>query len=285
MKNEHSLITNYFHEHEIFSFVDEKQVIWFHGTHVCNILGYQNPRAAIPKHVEENDRQKVDLGGLNEVWFVNECGLYDLILACKKPQARPFQRWVTHDILPKIHKYGAYIDEKRFTPEQIEAHTELIESFKNNTENLLKDCRKILRNNVKLLIYGFVTNKSKSLPYNTFSQIHKQLLRMGFNYDTDRFKLAMKQFKQRTPNSLMQHVTMSDKTSLMRDDDMELFMECLYSSMRYEGDDNDTDTSSNTILFQSIYGKKYGKHTSFERFENISTHIEDAKNLIPDSNE
>lgn len=43
---------------------------------------------------------------------VNECGLYTLIMASRKPTAKEFKRWVTHEVLPSIRKHGAYMTEQ-----------------------------------------------------------------------------------------------------------------------------------------------------------------------------
>lgn len=107
-----TFITEYFNSSEIRSFIDDDGISWFHGTHVCNVLEYANPRVSIPANVEECDRMKVDLGGLNPVWFINKCGVYDLILACKKPVARPFHRWLSHTLLPQLDEKGYIITRK-----------------------------------------------------------------------------------------------------------------------------------------------------------------------------
>jgi len=47
-------------------------------------------------------------GGPQEVLIVSEPGLYSLIMKSRKPIAKPFQRWVTHEVLPSIRKTGEY---------------------------------------------------------------------------------------------------------------------------------------------------------------------------------
>jgi BRO family, N-terminal domain len=47
--------------------------------------------------------------GNSEAWLVNEAGLYSLILTSRKPQAKAFKRWVTHEVLPAIRKDGGYL--------------------------------------------------------------------------------------------------------------------------------------------------------------------------------
>ena len=78
---------------------------------VAEILGYSNPRDAINKHVDEEDKgvAKCDtLGGKQELTVINESGLYSLILSSKMPNAKKFKRWVTSEVLPTIRRHGLY---------------------------------------------------------------------------------------------------------------------------------------------------------------------------------
>ena len=54
--------------------------------------------------------------GIKEVNFVNEDGLYDVILDSRKPEAKAFRKWITSEVLPSIRKHGAYA-----TPTTIES--------------------------------------------------------------------------------------------------------------------------------------------------------------------
>lgn len=84
---------------------------WFVGKDVAEILGYSNPRDAINKHVDEEDKgvAKCDtLGGKQELTVINESGLYSLILRSQLPKARQFKRWVTSEVLPSIRRTGQY---------------------------------------------------------------------------------------------------------------------------------------------------------------------------------
>ena len=95
-----------FNKEDVRSFVDTEGVVWFHSVHVCRVLEYKNPSVSIVANVDEADRQKIDIGGLNDTWFINKCGLYDLILACKKPVAKPFHKWLSHTLLPELETKG-----------------------------------------------------------------------------------------------------------------------------------------------------------------------------------
>lgn len=85
---------------------------WFVGKDVATVLGYSNPRDAINKHVDDEDKgvAKCDtLGGIQDLTIINESGLYSLILSSKMPNAKKFKHWVTSEVLPSIRKNGGYI--------------------------------------------------------------------------------------------------------------------------------------------------------------------------------
>lgn len=92
--------------------------IWFVGKDVAEILGYSNPRDALAKRVDAEDKGVANcdtLGGRQELTIINESGLYSLILSSKLPSAKEFKHWVTAEVLPSIRKHGAYM-----SPETIE---------------------------------------------------------------------------------------------------------------------------------------------------------------------
>ena len=91
------------------------------GKDVAEILGYSNPRDALSKHVDDEDKATVAIhdGSQNRnLTTINESGLYSLILSSKLPKAKEFKRWVTSEVLPSIRKHGAYaVDELLNDPE------------------------------------------------------------------------------------------------------------------------------------------------------------------------
>lgn len=94
---------------------------YFVAKDVAEILGYSNPRDAINKHVDEEDKgvAKCDtLGGKQELTVINESGLYSLILSSKMLNAKKFKRWVTSEVLPTIRRHGLYaMDEVLANPD------------------------------------------------------------------------------------------------------------------------------------------------------------------------
>lgn len=89
--------------------IDEEP--YFVGKDVAQVLGYSNPRDAIAKHVDAEDKgvAKCDtLGGQQNQTVINESGLYSLILGSKLPEAKRFKRWVTSEVLPSLRRNGMY---------------------------------------------------------------------------------------------------------------------------------------------------------------------------------
>ena len=84
---------------------------WLVGKDVAIALGYKNPQRAIRDHVDTEDQgvtKTVTPSGEQEMLIINESGLYSLILSSKMPKAKAFKHWVTSEVLPAIHKTGAY---------------------------------------------------------------------------------------------------------------------------------------------------------------------------------
>jgi prophage antirepressor-like protein len=83
---------------------------WFVAKDVCSVLGLGNPRSSLALlDDDEKGVHTVDTpGGPQQVTIINEAGLYALILKSRKPEAKAFKRWVTHEVLPAIRKTGSY---------------------------------------------------------------------------------------------------------------------------------------------------------------------------------
>ena len=92
---------------------------WLVGKDVAVALGYKNPGKAIIAHVDEEDKrlemlpqgadsQNGNVSPSSKTALINESGLYGLILSSKMPKAKAFKHWVTSEVLPAIHKTGAY---------------------------------------------------------------------------------------------------------------------------------------------------------------------------------
>ena len=81
---------------------------WFVANDICYALDLTNTTMAMSR-LDEDERTKFNLGRQGEANVVNEFGLYNLVLASRKPEAKQFKRWITHDVIPTIRKHGAYM--------------------------------------------------------------------------------------------------------------------------------------------------------------------------------
>lgn len=78
---------------------------------MCRALGLGNSSMAISK-LDEDERTLISIEGASNglpVNAVNEPGLYSLVLGSRKPEAKAFKRWITHEVIPAIRKTGGYI--------------------------------------------------------------------------------------------------------------------------------------------------------------------------------
>lgn len=79
---------------------------------VCEVLGIANPADVLAKRLDEDEKGVASvytLRGIQELLVVNEPGLYQLVLGSRKPEAKSFKRWLTHEVIPSIRQTGAYV--------------------------------------------------------------------------------------------------------------------------------------------------------------------------------
>ena len=106
---------------------------WFVGKDVCECLGLENVSEAL-RGLDEDEKITLSnpdgnpkAGIPHQMNVISESGLYSLILRSRKPEAKAFKRWVTHDILPSIRRSGGYVMAKPDdTPEAILARAVLV---------------------------------------------------------------------------------------------------------------------------------------------------------------
>lgn len=100
--------------------VKDVNEVWFVAADVCRVLELGNPTRTVER-LDDDEKGLTTiktLGGEQQMLVVNEAGLYSLVLTSRKPQAKEFKRWVTHDVLPSIRKHGLYaMDEVLANPD------------------------------------------------------------------------------------------------------------------------------------------------------------------------
>lgn len=102
---------------------------WFVAADVCKALEIGNPTDAM-RRLDADERTLVSIEGASNglsVNAVNEPGLYTLVLGSRKPEAKAFKRWITHDVIPSIRKNGGYIaGQETLSPEELMAKALLV---------------------------------------------------------------------------------------------------------------------------------------------------------------
>lgn len=118
--------------------------IWFVGKDIAKALGYQNTSDALGTHVDIEDKKmgsenatpyiKDMMGRKQYPLYINESGLYSLVLGSKLESAKTFKKWITSEVIPSVRKNGGYIaNQENMTPEQIVANALIV------AQNIIKD--------------------------------------------------------------------------------------------------------------------------------------------------
>lgn len=90
---------------------------WFVAVDVCRALELGNPSQALTR-LDDDEKSSTlisneGIRGNPNMSIINEPGLYTLVLGSRKPEAKAFKRWITHEVLPSIRKTGAYATDSR----------------------------------------------------------------------------------------------------------------------------------------------------------------------------
>lgn len=107
---------------------DENDEPWFVAKDVCAALGLGNSRQALAR-LDDDEKGVISTdtpGGEQQMQAVNEAGLYVLVLSSRKPEAKAFKRWVTHEVLPALRRDGGYMVERHESPEETMARAVLL---------------------------------------------------------------------------------------------------------------------------------------------------------------
>ena len=107
---------------------DENGEPMFVAKDVCAVLELKNPRSTLA--LLDEDEKGVHIvdtpGGEQQMTIVTEPGFYKLVMRSRKPEAKAFQRWVTHEVLPALRRDGGYMVARDETPEQTMARAVLL---------------------------------------------------------------------------------------------------------------------------------------------------------------
>lgn len=134
-----------FQKSTIQTFSDVNGETWFRGKDVCDVLDYGNSTRTIRDYVDEEDRSKLaDLRGTYYVRqaskedatvYINESGLYSLILRSNKPEAKAFKRWVTSELLPSLRRGD--ITQRLDLRNEADLHYKVVDFLRNHFPNAI----------------------------------------------------------------------------------------------------------------------------------------------------
>lgn len=168
---------------------------WWVLKDVCTVLGISKYRDTAAR-LDEDERESVrvdTLGGLQEMICVNESGLYSVILRSDKPEAKPFRKWVTSEVLPSIRKTGSYTVHKTNEvsfKEQVECIGIISDMLRVN------DAGKLHMLNVIYKDYGLPANFLPKYEFNGSREIKSAtelLKRFNLGIDTRAFNILLKE--------------------------------------------------------------------------------------------
>src|SRR5690606_22371022 len=148
---------------------------WFVATDVCRILEIQNVTQALQR-LDDDERSMFNIGRQGKTNIINEPGLYTLILGSRKPEAKQFKRWITHEVIPTIRKTGGYVaDDELFIRTYLphaDEQTKLF--FKTTLQTIRKQNEEIAAMKPKALFADAVETSENSILIGELAKILRQ---------------------------------------------------------------------------------------------------------------
>jgi prophage antirepressor-like protein len=111
-----------FEKHKIIIIIDNNNNIWFNAKQICMSLNYKQTKRAITNNVDKND--KIQLKNMSisfkleqqpDSIYINESGLYSLLILSKNKKSKKFIKWITNDVLPKLREQKIFFPDKEIT--------------------------------------------------------------------------------------------------------------------------------------------------------------------------
>ena len=133
-----------FENYKIIVIIDNNNIIWFNAKQICSSLKYKQAKQTIINNVEKID--KIQLKNMNITFelqqqpdsiYINESGLYTLLITSKNKKSKKFIKWLTSDVLPSLRKKNIFSSDKDIT--------KLLKKI-----NELETKNKLLQNDLKL---------------------------------------------------------------------------------------------------------------------------------------
>ena len=199
------------------AFADEKGEPWFCGKDVAERLGYVDPSSVISKRVDDDDKTTLPIrqDGSNyqtNVSFINESGLYTLVLGSQLPEAKAFRKWVTGEVIPSIRKHGMYatpvtienmiadldfaisllntLKEERIARQQAEEAKAIAEKERDVYSDMVDD---VMQDDHTYT----ATEIAKDLGLRSANVLNKWLVEIGFFYKSGKYYIPYSKYSQK----------------------------------------------------------------------------------------
>lgn len=151
---------------------DEAGEPWFVLKDCMSILDLGNPTETVKMFDKDefSTTEVIDsIGRRQQTYIISEPGLYRLVMKSRKPEAKEFQRWVTHEVLPSIRKHGGYMaGQERMTPEQM-----ALASMRWLQSNVDEQAKQLKAQEGKVLFANAVETARMSILVGDFAKILK----------------------------------------------------------------------------------------------------------------
>lgn len=132
---------------------------WFVANDVLRVLAISNSKDAL-RTLDDDEKSGVDIidphGRTQKTNCISEAGLYSIILRSRKPEAKAFKRWITHEVIPTIRKTGGYIND---TEKLVETYFGDVNVYQKGIVKALFDNAKSMQDKINRLTSEAEVNK------------------------------------------------------------------------------------------------------------------------------
>ena len=156
--------------------IEEADALYFIAVDVCNALGIDRSQIRRLDEDEKGVRSIPTRGGPQKMSVITEPGLYALVLSSRKPEAKTFKRWITHEVIPTIRKTGGYVNNDDLFVETYfaDANEEQKEMFRSTLKRIRTLNQKIEEDKPKVLLADAVSGADNSISVADMAKILKQ---------------------------------------------------------------------------------------------------------------
>lgn len=146
---------------------------WFVASDICDVLEITNPSQSL-KRLDEDEYTLISIEGASNglpVNAVNESGLYALVLGSRKPEAKAFKRWITHEVIPAIRKTGSYALKPQPAYRLPQNYLEALEALVDAEKVKIAQAEQLALQEPKVALYDVAMQAVNSQPVGTVAKV------------------------------------------------------------------------------------------------------------------